>query len=116
MSDVIDGEQISMLVEGAGVDGVRPILDAYWESNDNLISAIGTAINAGDTTALSAAAHGLKGSSANLGALVVAERAREIEVAAKDGDMAAAKACFDHLDADIANVRDAFEAILLAAS
>ncbi|MEM0929387.1 MAG: Hpt domain-containing protein [Pseudomonadota bacterium] len=116
MSDVIDGEQISMLVEGAGVEGVRPILDAYWESNDNLIGAIGTAIKAGDTTALAAAAHGLKGSSANLGAIVVAERARKIEVAARDGDMDAAQACFDHLNADIASVRDAFEAILAAAS
>ncbi|MEO1657622.1 MAG: Hpt domain-containing protein [Pseudomonadota bacterium] len=115
MSDVIDSEQISMLVEGAGVDGVRPILDAYWQSNDNLIEQIGAAIKAGDGTALSAAAHGLKGSSANLGATVVAERARAIEVAAKDGDMAAAQSSFDHLDADIANVREAFEAILAAA-
>ncbi|MEO1040968.1 MAG: Hpt domain-containing protein [Pseudomonadota bacterium] len=116
MSDLIDDEQMSMLVEGAGVEGVRPILDAYWESNESLLSQLKAAIDAADTAALAAAAHGLKGSSANLGATVVAERARAIEVAAKDGDMDAAKAAFSHLDDDIAKVRDAFEAILAAAS
>ncbi|NRA30413.1 MAG: Hpt domain-containing protein [Parvularculaceae bacterium] len=112
---MIDDEQISMLIEGAGVDAVRPILEAYWESNDELTAALQQGLDAGDTTDIAASAHGLKGSSANLGAIVVADRAKEIELAAKAGDIGAAKAAFDKLAADISATKEAFDQLLAAA-
>lgn len=115
MSAVIDGEQISMLVEGAGVDAVRPILDAYWESNDELIAALQSGIAAGDGEDVAKTAHGLKGSSANLGAIAVAGRAKEIEVAAKAGDLDEVKSLAAKLPNDIAATRRAFDEILGAA-
>ncbi|MEM9809780.1 MAG: Hpt domain-containing protein [Pseudomonadota bacterium] len=112
MGQAIDAEQISMLVDGTGVEGVMPILDAYWESNDQLIAQLKDALAAGDTNAVATTAHGLKGSSANLGATLMAERAREIELAAKGNDLDAARAACAKLDDDIAAVRQAFDEIL----
>ena len=112
---MIDDEQISMLIEGAGVDAVRPILEAYWESNDELTAALQQGLDAGDTTDIAASAYGLKGSSANLGAIVVADRAKEIELAAKAGDIGTAKAAFDKLAADISATKEAFDQLLAAA-
>ena len=113
---MIDDEQISMLLEGAGVDAVRPILDAYWESNDELTAALKAGLDAEDVTDIAASAHGLKGSSANLGAVVVADRAKEIELAAKAGDLATAKAAFDKLADDISATKAAFDQLLAAAA
>jgi HPt (histidine-containing phosphotransfer) domain-containing protein len=112
MDKVIDDEQIAMLVEGAGIEAVRPILDAYWQSNAQLTAALKNGIASADTQEIAATAHGLKGSSANLGALKVAERARAIEQAAKAGDFAAVEAAFEALAADFEETRDAFEEVL----
>lgn len=114
MSELIDDDQISMLVEGAGVDAVRPILDAYWESNDELTAELETHMAASDAPAIATTAHGLKGSSANLGALKVAARAKEIEFAAKDNDLDKVRSAYAELAGDIAATREAFDAILAA--
>lgn len=115
MGQIIDDAQIAMLVQGAGVDAVRPILDAYWESNDQLTAALEKGLAAGDSGDIAATAHGLKGSSANLGAMLVADRAKEIEMAAKSGDLNAVRQLFDRLPRDIEETREAFEKILAAA-
>lgn len=112
---IIDDEQISMLVQGAGVDAVRPILDAYWESNDELTAALQNGIAANDPEDIARTAHGLKGSSANLGAMAVAARAKEIEMAAKAGDIGAVQTHFAALPAEIAATREAFDEILAKA-
>lgn len=116
MSQIIDGDQISMLVEGAGVDAVLPILEAYWESNDELTEALQKGIEAGDPKDIAATAHGLKGSSANLGAMLVADRAKEIEIAAKSGDLQTVRDLFGKLPSDIAATRQAFDEIIAKAA
>lgn len=113
--ELIDSEQITMLVEGAGAEAVRPILDAYWESNDELTEALKKGIEAGSAQDVAASAHGLKGSSANLGATRVATRAKEIELAAKDGDFNHVREAFSKLNEDIAATRAAFDELLGAA-
>ncbi|MFC3303418.1 Hpt domain-containing protein [Parvularcula lutaonensis] len=112
---IIDNEQISMLIQGAGVDAVRPILDAYWESNDELTAALEKGLAAGDAEDVARTAHGLKGSSANLGANAVAIRAKEIEMAAKAGDLDAVREHFAELAAEISATRAAFERLLAEA-
>lgn len=116
MGQIIDDEQIAMLVEGAGVDAVRPILDAYWESNDQLTAALAKGLEAGDPNDIAATAHGLKGSSANLGAMLVAGRAKDIEMAAKSGDLSMVRELYEMLPKDIAVTKDAFEEILANAA
>ncbi|MEM1379705.1 MAG: Hpt domain-containing protein [Pseudomonadota bacterium] len=112
----IDHEQITMLIEGAGIEAVRPILEAYWESNDELKASIAAAIESGSPSDIAATAHGLKGSSANLGAVLVASRALEIELAAKAGDISAAQDAYAKLDEDIDATREAFNEILSEAA
>jgi HPt (histidine-containing phosphotransfer) domain-containing protein len=112
MLQVIDSTQIAMLVEGAGLEAVRPILDAYWQSNEQLTKALRERIASADPNGIAETAHGLKGSSANLGALRVAERARLIEAAAKRGDLHEVKANYAALADDLAQTRSAFEEVL----
>lgn len=112
MTGLIDDEQITMLVDGAGAEAVRPILDAYWESNDELTAALKKGIDANDAEDVARTAHGLKGSSANLGATAVAERAKEIETAAKANDLDTVRELYGKLPSDIAATREAFEKIL----
>jgi two-component system sensor histidine kinase BarA len=114
MGNIIDDEQISMLVEGAGAEAVRPILDAYWISNEELSAELGRGIEAGDPGSIAATAHGLKGSSANLGATKVADRAKEIELAAKSGDLSKVAELFRALPQDIEETKAAFEKVLAA--
>ncbi|MEM9837572.1 MAG: Hpt domain-containing protein [Pseudomonadota bacterium] len=112
---IIDDEQIGMLIEGAGLEAVLPILEAYWESNDQLTAALEASLNANDPKEIAAQAHGLKGSSANLGAVLVASRALEIELAAKEGNLDAARDAYAKLDSDIAETKKAFDALTAAA-
>ncbi|NNU17147.1 Hpt domain-containing protein [Parvularcula sp. ZS-1/3] len=116
MGQIIDDEQITMLVQGAGVEAVIPILEAYWESNDELTAALEKGISAESPTDIAATAHGLKGSSANLGAMLVADRAKEIELAAKSGDLNMVRELFQKLPKDIAETRTAFDAIIESAA
>lgn len=116
MAEIIDDEQISMLLQGAGVDAILPILEAFWESNDQLTAALEKGIAAGDPADIAATAHGLKGSSANLGANLVAGRAKDIEMAAKSGDLNTVRELFQKLPADIAQTKDAFDKVIAAAA
>lgn len=111
---IIDDEQLRMLIEGAGVDAVRPILEAYWESNAELQAALAASLEESDPGKVATTAHGLKGSSANLGAVLVASRALEIELAAKEGNIDAAKEAYAKLDDDIAETKKAFEELIAA--
>jgi HPt (histidine-containing phosphotransfer) domain-containing protein len=112
MAELIDAEQIGMLVEGAGAEAVRPILDAYWQSNDELILQLRLGIEAGSPETIATTAHALKGSSGNLGAVLVARRAQTIEIAAKAGNLGDVRALFDKLPEDIEATRNAFEQVL----
>lgn len=114
MAGIIDDQQIAMLVEGAGAEAVRPILEAYWVSNEELSAELGQGIEAGDPAAIAATAHGLKGSSANLGAVRVADRAKEIELAAKSGDLSRVAELFSALPQDIEETKLAFNRVLAA--
>jgi HPt (histidine-containing phosphotransfer) domain-containing protein len=114
MNEIIDKEQITMLVEGAGAEAVRPILDAYWVSNEELAAQLDQSIKAADPAGIAATAHGLKGSSANLGAIKVADRAKQIELAAKSGDLKRVAELFRALPTDIEETKAAFNKVLAA--
>jgi HPt (histidine-containing phosphotransfer) domain-containing protein len=109
---IIDEDQLGGLAEAAGVDGVRAILDAFWTSTAELAQALIGALSEEDPEEIIKCGHALKGSSANVGAALMSERAREIEDAAKAGDMAAAREALALFANDIAATRSAVEALL----
>ena len=100
-SPVLAEDQLEALIASAGVDVTRSIVDALILSNDQLMTALHEGFSQGDLTAIANTAHAIKGSSANLGAVLVAERARQIERASKEGNIANAQAAFNQMSADL---------------
>ncbi|NHK27831.1 Hpt domain-containing protein [Parvularcula flava] len=112
--DVINGEQMEMLIASAGVDTAKMILDAFWKSNNEIVAAMTAHLDNENFVEASASAHALKGSAANLGATQVADRAKTIETACRAQDIAAARAAFEKVDADIQATRQAFDSLLVS--
>lgn len=80
---ILDWTQIDGLIEVAGVDGVKEILDAFWRSTDDLSANLRAQIAAGDYSAAVRTAHAIKGSAANVGAQLLSDAARDIEASVK---------------------------------
>lgn len=112
--DVINSEQMDMLITSAGVDTAKAILDAFWKSNDEIVAALATHLSANDFKEASASAHALKGSAANLGAMRLSNRARDIEVACRDSNCAGAKELLEKVRTDIVATRRAFDGLLVS--
>lgn len=109
---LIESEQIMALASSAGVEMARTILDAFWTSNDELLTAIARHLSTGDLDELRKSAHALKGSAANLGATRVSETARKIEYGARDNDLESVKNGFISLPVLIEDTRQGFENLL----
>jgi two-component system sensor histidine kinase/response regulator len=62
------------------------ICGIWMDDHGAMLSAVRDAFDAASDEALRRAAHALKGASANIGAVRVASKAREIELAAGGGD------------------------------
>lgn len=113
---IIEDEQINTLIASAGVETAQMILDAFWTSNEELLSAIGTHLQAGNFEELGKSAHALKGSAANLGAVQLSETARLLEIGAKASDNDAVQTAFARLEAEMASAKMGFESLLAKAA
>lgn len=109
---VIDESQIGGLAEAAGVEGVRMILEAFWTSTEELYAELSVAIDADDRPGMARIGHTLKGSSANIGAAQMADRAKQIETAAKDGEIELVRERLKVFMEDITATRAAIDDIL----
>ena len=112
MGELIDGEQVRVLADAAGKEAVAPILDAFWQSNEELLEQLEAAIATGDADSAAKVAHALKGSAGNLGANAVAETSKRIEYAAKANDMTGARDASAALPGQIEGSKAAFEALM----
>jgi HPt (histidine-containing phosphotransfer) domain-containing protein len=106
---LIESEQIDSLLDAAGIDGVRSILEAFWRSTDKLSAELARNVSEGEIAEAARAAHALKGSAANVGANRLAEAARIVETLSKSGDIGAAKEALLRLAAIYRETRDALE-------
>jgi PAS domain S-box-containing protein len=70
---------------------VARIIDAYLEDTPKLVDRIRQALDRQDASEIAKAAHTLKSSSANVGALVLADRCKHLETAARRGALASAR-------------------------
>lgn len=73
------------------------LVDQYKTLAQNTIEALQQAIDAGDAVAAREAAHSFKSSSAQIGAMVLSELCREMEVAAEGGNMSSIPANLEKL-------------------
>ena len=112
ISTLVEVEQLDGLLEVAGPDGVKAILEAFWRSTDELLAKLRRQIAENDYAAIAASAHAIKGSSSNVGALALAKSARDLEADAKSGDENALQSGIQQADATYLKTRDAFETLL----
>jgi len=96
-ASLLESEQIDSLLDVAGVDGVKDILDAFWRSTDDLTADLARCVASGEGAAAARVAHALKGSAANVGALRLSEAARDVENHSKSGDLKAAHLAIERL-------------------
>jgi CheY-like chemotaxis protein/HPt (histidine-containing phosphotransfer) domain-containing protein len=69
-------------------DELATLVDAYLRDGDSRMRNLHEAAARGDSTEVGKLAHSLKSSSANLGAMPLANRARQVEEAARSGTLA----------------------------
>ncbi|MDJ0910662.1 MAG: response regulator [Woeseiaceae bacterium] len=86
---------------------VMSVVTAYLESAENLVGEIEAGAEAGDAEAVARAAHGLKSSSANVGAKRLAKLSSVIELSTRGGDIAA-------VEEEIAQVRGEYTLVVAA--
>lgn len=108
-ASLIEPEQIDGLLEVAGVDGVKEILDAFWRSTDQLSGDLARSVNDGKFAEAVRTAHALKGSAANVGANRLAEAARIVEARSRNGELSEAKEALERLAAIYRETREALE-------
>jgi HPt (histidine-containing phosphotransfer) domain-containing protein len=87
MTDPIDVEAFERLVDITGGDlaFIDELVDTYLEDGASQITALREASAAGDPAGVIRPAHTLKSSSANVGALVLAEACRSLEADGRAG-------------------------------
>lgn len=106
---LIEQEQLDSLIDVAGVEGVRSILEAFWRSTDDLSADLERCLSGGECANVARSAHAIKGSAANVGANRLSTAARAVEVHAKNGDLVAAKGAIDRLMVVYRETRAALE-------
>ena len=96
---LIDNGIIEQLIAMEEVDPgfFGELIDMYVEDSEKLISDIDIAIKEKDSQRLGKESHGLKGISANIGAMVVSDLALELENKGKNGDLSDIEALFTEL-------------------
>ncbi|MGE0040523.1 MAG: Hpt domain-containing protein [Vicinamibacterales bacterium] len=109
-SDVLDAGTLQMLralnQEGEP-DVLAEVLELFLEDAPARVAAIEAAAAAGDTRGLERAAHGLKGSAGNIGALGLQAICKTLEACGREGDAGPVPALIADMGAEFGRVRAA---------
>lgn len=102
----IDQAAFDRLVEmtGGELDFVDELVDTYIEDGRSQVDGLQAALERGDTEALVRAAHSLKSSSINVGALALGDRCRTLEESARGGSVSGASEQVASIAADFDEV------------
>lgn len=111
---IIDPATIATLRElSPGDDSfLREIIGIYLHDSPVRIAEIRTGIATSDAALLTRAAHSLKGSSGNFGALRLQAASKEVEQLANEGRVAEAAALLPRLEAEFQQVAAALQKLL----
>lgn len=111
---VLDSAVLTELREVLGEE-IDKLITVYLEDAPRLIAQLERAAVEGDTVALRVAAHTLKSSSANVGAVTLSNAARELEHGVRDGTLTEPAAAVAGIVAEFQRVRAALQAQLAGA-
>jgi len=109
-TEPIDEAAFRNLVEMTGGDlaFVDELVDTWVDEGARLVERLRTAAATGSTDVLMRAAHSLKSSSLNVGALALGEQCRRLEADARDGGVPDARGRAEEIAAAFADAREAF--------
>jgi HPt (histidine-containing phosphotransfer) domain-containing protein len=104
----VDQDAFAALRELTGDDPVflAELIDAYLADAPEQLTAARAAVDAADVEALVRPAHTLKGNSANVGAMALAEQCRALEELGRSGSLDGAGAGLDEAAAEYERVRE----------
>jgi HPt (histidine-containing phosphotransfer) domain-containing protein len=104
-------DRARLLEVSGGLEGFsEELVELFVEDARSRIAAIIEAVRRGDAAEVGREAHSLKGSASNVGAGAMERLSRELEMAARSGDLSGAPGWVDALDAELARVRAALAA------
>lgn len=102
-------EMIRMLPGNRGLEVLRKVVDFYLASTPTLLQTLREAESGGDAEKLKAAAHSFKSSSANLGALKLADVCLELETLGRAGSTEGALPLLLQVEEEYRMVREALQ-------
>ncbi len=111
---VLDMEVIAMLRELGGDDDpglLTELIDLFLADAPTYLAALSEALQRGDATGLEQAAHTLKSSSANIGAVQLSEFCKELELAGKSNAVSASSAVLQRTQEHFLLVRKSLESL-----
>jgi signal transduction histidine kinase/CheY-like chemotaxis protein len=106
-SKVLDG--LSRLQQPGAPSILRRVIDLYLESSRQLQGRLREAVASADVTLLRESAHALKSSSANVGALSLAELCRRLEMMGRENDLSEVSAIHERFEKEFVRVVAALE-------
>jgi CheY-like chemotaxis protein len=77
-------DRIQALDDSGSKELVRTVITHYFDETPRIVESLRSAVTESDATTIAKLAHGLKSSSANVGALALAEACREMEGAGRE--------------------------------
>ena len=102
-------EMIRMLPGNRGMEVLRKVVEFYLSSTPTLLQTMREAESGGDAEKLKAAAHSFKSSSANLGALKLADACLELETLGRAGSTKGALPLLMQVEKEYRMVREALQ-------
>jgi two-component system, sensor histidine kinase and response regulator len=102
-------EMIRMLPGNRGMEVLRKVVELYLSSTPTLLQTMREAESGGDAEKLKAAAHSFKSSSANLGALKLADVCKELETLGRAGSTVGALPLLMQVEEEYRMVREALQ-------
>jgi HPt (histidine-containing phosphotransfer) domain-containing protein len=106
--DAVTLEGLKELCDPGDLSLFRDLIDTFLVDSPERIDAVGAAVAAADAAALERAAHGLKSSAANMGALGLASLCKQLETLGRNGQIVGAAELAQKARAEFELVRQAF--------
>ncbi|MFQ5631976.1 MAG: Hpt domain-containing protein [bacterium] len=107
----VDPEEVLDRVDG-DLEFLQELAELFFDSSEELLEELQSAIASGDTVSVGTAAHTLKGAVGNFGAMRAFNLALELEKMGKNGMLDQAKAVSANLEAELQEVKTQIQKIL----
>jgi HPt (histidine-containing phosphotransfer) domain-containing protein len=102
-------DQIRSLEGPGGPDLLARVIQAYFQETPAIIDNLRDAMDRGDASTAAKAAHTLKSSSANIGALHLAELFKQLEAHARADFLETAQSLFQQIAQEFGRVQQALQ-------